>query len=672
MGATLSTARNYILDIWPLRTTSEIETQQSDAVNDESQNLNQNQANSRLNLINQLLRTNSLRTNGITRPKTKNLNCLNDFQNVHFAQNYYMAGRKFKNLIDQNQTFLFGDQLDLGFVLSHKPTNFPYDIKPIDSPSNYIQSLVNIRKDTLKLVKLNDSACYESAPALNSELRVLSPNNTNQKYSIEFVFDCDCDVEIKIHFFAMEKFTDSPNNSERKLTYTCSCLKHGKNCICINSTNKPKPVIYKKGSNLVFKQHEYFFVPSDFPKNVWQFNLHTGYFPIVIECIPIDESHRDRHSHVTLAYLDKLQTSINPSQPNTESLNLASPISNQTELTTIQEKTDKNLGHKALSVGCISQITTTYQIKAIKQKQYIDGIVYSLQEIYGIEKKTSCDDGSTNSLSNNSQETTTTVSTIKPDDQEQELKGIECVICMSEIRDTLILPCRHLCLCKLCAYNLRVQSNNCPICRMPFIALIQIKLYKKKSNIEADNLPIVTLKDIEQEKDSTIIIQIDNNKISGMDTKDFQVKCENSNGKKEKTKKKKRINENYEHVTLFDVFKTEENLKRSKPKNEKTDEIIECVNEIENCVPEMIEVVNVNLDQVLNAIELPNRVEKKSMSVNIGSNESKINKGLITRSHVDLSKNQQQECINLKKLNTNSFSCIQGQNSQVFRQTSQI
>ncbi len=69
-------------------------------------------------------------------------------------------------------------------------------------------------------------------------------------------------------------------------------------------------------------------------------------------------------------------------------------------------------------------------------------------------------------------------------EREQELKGVECVICMSEIRDVIIMPCRHLCLCKMCATNLRVQSNNCPICRIPFIALLQIKLVRKREEKE--------------------------------------------------------------------------------------------------------------------------------------------------------------------------------------------
>jgi hypothetical protein len=49
-----------------------------------------------------------------------------------------------------------------------------------------------------------------------------------------------------------------------------------------------------------------------------------------------------------------------------------------------------------------------------------------------------------------------------------------CVICLSDIRNVLLLPCRHLCLCSSCAENLKFQSANCPICRVPFRALLQL------------------------------------------------------------------------------------------------------------------------------------------------------------------------------------------------------
>lgn len=64
-------------------------------------------------------------------------------------------------------------------------------------------------------------------------------------------------------------------------------------------------------------------------------------------------------------------------------------------------------------------------------------------------------------------------------DDEMEDNGSECVICLVESKDTLILPCRHLCLCNLCADSLRYQANACPICRAPFRALLQIKAVRK-------------------------------------------------------------------------------------------------------------------------------------------------------------------------------------------------
>ncbi|KFM79221.1 putative E3 ubiquitin-protein ligase MGRN1, partial [Stegodyphus mimosarum] len=104
----------------------------------------------------------------------------------------------------------------------------------------------------------------------------------------------------------------------------------------------------------------------------------------------------------------------------------------------------------------------TYTLKPLKQKLFVDGLCYLLQEIYGIENK------------NVYQSKDAT-------DEDVEDSGSECVICMSDARDTLILPCRHLCLCVNCADSLRYQANNCPICRAPFRALLQIRAVRKSN-----------------------------------------------------------------------------------------------------------------------------------------------------------------------------------------------
>ena len=57
--------------------------------------------------------------------------------------------------------------------------------------------------------------------------------------------------------------------------------------------------------------------------------------------------------------------------------------------------------------------------------------------------------------------------------------GKECVVCLSETRDTTVLPCRHMCMCSGCARMLRHQSNRCPICRTPAESLLEIKVARK-------------------------------------------------------------------------------------------------------------------------------------------------------------------------------------------------
>lgn len=45
-------------------------------------------------------------------------------------------------------------------------------------------------------------------------------------------------------------------------------------------------------------------------------------------------------------------------------------------------------------------------------------------------------------------------------------QGEKCAVCLSDQRDTLVFPCKHLCLCSRCALNLKMQAvRKCPICR---------------------------------------------------------------------------------------------------------------------------------------------------------------------------------------------------------------
>mgnify|MGYP000025790131 FL=1 len=61
-----------------------------------------------------------------------------------------------------------------------------------------------------------------------------------------------------------------------------------------------------------------------------------------------------------------------------------------------------------------------FVVKVVKQIIYVDGVRYELQEIYGIENVDWCGDGHGND------------------------SGKECVVCLSEPRDTTVLPCRHM------------------------------------------------------------------------------------------------------------------------------------------------------------------------------------------------------------------------------------
>eukprot|EP00126_Sphaerothecum_destruens_P002695 Sdes_comp16119_c0_seq1m5348 len=102
-----------------------------------------------------------------------------------------------------------------------------------------------------------------------------------------------------------------------------------------------------------------------------------------------------------------------------------------------------------------------YSPKLLKQYVTINGLSYTIHEIYGIEQKKAIAPEQEQDI-----------------DKDEDEYTVECVVCMVDAKDTLVLPCRHLCLCSSCAEVLRFQSHKCPICRAPFHSLLQIRVAK--------------------------------------------------------------------------------------------------------------------------------------------------------------------------------------------------
>ncbi|KAJ1986822.1 ubiquitin-protein transferase activity protein [Coemansia spiralis] len=89
--------------------------------------------------------------------------------------------------------------------------------------------------------------------------------------------------------------------------------------------------------------------------------------------------------------------------------------------------------------------------RCVKQKLFIDGKLYVQHEIFGLNEIIDSRSGV------------------------DKTDSMQCAICLSDERDTVLLPCRHLCMCRECANTYRQQSNKCPICRTVVETILHIE-----------------------------------------------------------------------------------------------------------------------------------------------------------------------------------------------------
>ncbi|XP_051015038.1 E3 ubiquitin ligase RNF157 isoform X1 [Acomys russatus] len=300
----------------------------------------------------------------------------------YFASHFIMGGEKFDSTHPEG--YLFGENSDLNF-LGNRPVAFPYAAPPPQEPVKTLRSLINIRKDTLRLVK-----CAEEVKSQGEEA-----GKAKVHYNVEFTFDTDARVAITIYYQATEEFQNGIASYIPK-----------------DNSLQSETVHYKRGVCQQFCLPSHTVDPSEWTEEELGFDLDREVYPLVVHAVVDEGDEYFGHCHVLLG--------------------------------TFEKHTDG-----------------TFCVKPLKQKQVVDGVSYLLQEIYGIENKYNTQDS-------------------KVAEDEVSDNSAECVVCLSDVRDTLILPCRHLCLCNTCADTLRYQANNCPICRLPFRALLQIRAMRKK------------------------------------------------------------------------------------------------------------------------------------------------------------------------------------------------
>ena len=163
------------------------------------------------------------------------------------------------------------------------------------------------------------------------------------------------------------------------------------------------------------------------------------------------------------------------------------------------------------------------------------------------------------------------------------LDGGLCLICCSEKRNTIFLPCKHACCCNKCGSEIKYRFKPCPICKTPIDDLLIVNSDEKKIKIEneEDNIDSENLENSNLISTGNNMINDSKNIIENDNEEDVLIPVDN----KKKEEIKINIEENDEKKNLINDNNIDNDI------NEKKDEIINVNNE--NNIDNVIENNNI-------------------------------------------------------------------------------
>lgn len=108
-----------------------------------------------------------------------------------------------------------------------------------------------------------------------------------------------------------------------------------------------------------------------------------------------------------------------------------------------------------ITYGCFAPNPKNNKIefKGLAQCLIAQGDIYKMQEIFGIDE----------SVHNN---------------QDEDDESLDCIICLTEKKNTVVMPCGHLCVCKDCAVTLAKSKTgtDCPVCRKKVLSFVPLNI----------------------------------------------------------------------------------------------------------------------------------------------------------------------------------------------------